>query len=78
MGKNKEKKKKKEDLAKNLKDNFEAVAKLRERAKEVQRLLTVENIAVREEQRLAKELTSILQTVERLETNRRKKLHEKV
>ena len=66
----KAKKEKEESVAKKLKDNFEAIAKLRERSKEIQRLLTVEPIIVKEEQRLANELLLVFRAIERLEEER--------
>jgi wobble nucleotide-excising tRNase len=57
-------------LAKDLKDNFEAVEKLRERVKEIQRLLGVENITLTEEMRLAEELTKVFGAIRRVESHR--------
>ncbi len=64
-----------DDLAKKLKDNFEAIAKLRERSKEIQRLLTVEPITVKKEERLATELRSVFRTIKALEKKRSDKLY---
>ncbi len=57
-------------LARDLKDNFEAIEKLRGRVKEIQRLLGVENITLDEEQRLAVELTKIFQAIRTVESHR--------
>jgi hypothetical protein len=60
----------KKTLATRLKDNFEAIAKLRERSKELQRLLTVGPISIKEEERLAEEFLLVIRTIRRLENER--------
>jgi hypothetical protein len=61
---------KKDSLAKELTDNFEAIAKLRERSKEIHRVLTLGPIAVKEEERLADELRLVFRAIRRLEKKR--------
>ena len=65
------------DLAKKLKNNFEAIEKLRERSRELQRLLTVQPITVEEEERLATELASVYRTIKVLHEQRCENWYEK-
>lgn len=63
------------DLARGLKDNFDAIAKLRDRSKEIQRLLTLGPTVIRDEVRLADELKSVFRTIRALEKERRDRLY---